>query len=80
MFAYVRRFWRSKVNPELWITGLLKILEKKGELSKAGNYRGIMLLEVPYEVVANVLKVRLGTVFESLGEHVESQKTAFVCA
>ena len=81
VFAYVRRFWRSKVNPELWITGLLKILEKKGDLSKAGNYRGIMLLEVPYKVVANVLKVRLGTVFESLGEHVEtwSRRTAFVC-
>jgi hypothetical protein len=24
LFAYVRRFWRSKVDPELWITGLLK--------------------------------------------------------
>jgi hypothetical protein len=35
------------VNPELWITGLLKTLEKKGDLSKAGNYRGIMVLEVP---------------------------------
>jgi hypothetical protein len=74
VFAYVRRFWRSKVNHELWITGLLKILEKKGDLSKADNYRGIMVLEVPYKVVADVLKVRLGTVFESLGEHVESQK------
>ena len=71
--AYVRRFWRSKVNPQAWITGLLKILEKKGDLSMAGNYRGIMMLEVPYKVVANVLKVRLGTIFESLGEHVESQ-------
>jgi hypothetical protein len=39
----------------------------------AGNYRGIMMLEVPYKVVANVLKVRLGITFESLGEHVESQ-------
>jgi hypothetical protein len=28
VFAYVRRFWRSKMNPELWITGLLKALEK----------------------------------------------------
>jgi hypothetical protein len=39
--AYVRWFWRSKVNPQAWITGLLKILEKKGDLSMAGNYRGI---------------------------------------
>jgi hypothetical protein len=54
------------------------VLEKKGDLSKAGNYRGIMMLEIPYKVVANVLKVRLGAVFESLGEHVES-RTAFVC-
>ena len=71
--AYVRRFWRSKVNPQAWITGLLKILEKKGDLSKAGNYRGIMMLEVPYKVVANVLKVRLTTIFEALGDHVEAQ-------
>jgi hypothetical protein len=43
---------------------LLKVLEKKGDLSKAGNYRGIMVLEVPYKVVANVLKVRLvGPIF-----------------
>ena len=24
VFAYVRRFWRSKVNPELWIASLLE--------------------------------------------------------
>jgi hypothetical protein len=67
------------VSPELWITGLLEVLEKKGDLSKAGNYRGIMVLEVPYKVVANVLKVRLGTVFESLGEHVERVTERLSC-
>jgi hypothetical protein len=76
VLAYVRRFWWSKVNPQLWITGLLKILEKNGDLSKAGNYRGIVMLEVPYhwyKVASNVLKVRLTTIFEALGDHVEAQ-------
>jgi hypothetical protein len=75
----VRRFWRSKAHPRAWITGLLKILEKKGDMSQAGNCRGIMVLEVPYKVVANVLKVRLGTIFESLGEHVRSHRMASEC-
>jgi hypothetical protein len=79
VFAYVRRFWRSKVNPELWIIGLLKILEKKGDLSKAGNYRGIMMMEVPYKVVANVLKVRGWVRFLNPLASTWSHRTAFVC-
>jgi hypothetical protein len=66
-------FWKSELFAKDALT------EKKGDLSKSGNYRGIMVLEVPYKVVANVLKARLVTVFESLGEHVGSRRTAFVC-
>jgi hypothetical protein len=29
VLAYVRRFWRSKVNPQAWITALLKIPPKQ---------------------------------------------------
>jgi hypothetical protein len=35
---------------------LLKILEKKGDLSLPKNYRGIMVLEVAYKVVANTMQ------------------------
>jgi hypothetical protein len=45
------RFWRRKACPKVWETGLLKKIEKKkGDLSPPGNYRGIMLLGVPYKV------------------------------
>ena len=50
---------------------MLKILPKSGDLSQPGNYRGIMLSEVLYKVVANILKARLKPIQESL-EH-ESQ-------
>ena len=34
-------FW--EIPPEQWEVGLLKILPKQGDLTKPGNYRGIML-------------------------------------
>ena len=68
-FALVRQivinFWRSEEIPEEWAVGLLKILPKKGDLSQPGNYRGIMLLEVAYKIVANILLKRLSVIRES---------------
>ena len=37
----------------------MKILPKKGDLSKPGNYRGIMLLEIVYKTVAKIIHSRL---------------------
>ena len=54
----VLRFWETEEVPVEWETGLLKILPKKGDLSQPGNYRGIMLLEVAYKIVANVVDAR----------------------
>ena len=45
-------FWENELPPEQWEVGLLKILPKKGDLTKPGNYRGIMLLEIVYKVVS----------------------------
>ena len=61
----VMQFWDSEVMPEEWEVGLLKILPKKGDLSLAGNYRGIMLLEVAYKIVANLLRMQLNKIVES---------------
>ena len=47
-------FWETEEMPVEWETGLLKILPKKGDKSDPGNYRGIMLLEVAYKIMANV--------------------------
>ena len=45
-------FWTTELTPKQWERGLLKILPKKGDLRLPGNYRGIMLLETCYKVVA----------------------------
>lgn len=59
-------FWETELPPEQWQKGLLKILPKKGDLSKAGNYRGIMLLEAAYKIVAILLHERLQPIAEDL--------------
>ena len=53
---FVLEFWESEETPVEWEMGLLKILPKSGDLSQPGNHRGIMLLEVGYKVVANIIK------------------------
>ena len=60
-------FETGEVTAE-WETGLLSILPKKGDLSQAGNYRGIMMLEVAYKLIALLLLIRLETVHQSLGD------------
>jgi len=55
----INDFWENELPPDQWETGLLKILSKKGDLSLAGNYRGIMLLEVSYKIVAKIVHRRL---------------------
>ena len=62
----VHSFWESETAPEEWEHCLLSILAKKGDLSSAGNYRGIMMLEVGSKIVAIVLDVRLTPICESL--------------
>jgi len=74
-FALVKEmvmdFWEGEVAPKSWEDGLLKILPKSGDLSQPGNYRGVMLLEVLYKVIANLIKDRLTPIQESLEQ--ESQ-------
>ena len=62
----VLRFWETGEVPDEWETGLLAILPKKGDLSLPGNYRGIMMLEVAYKIVANLVHVRIEPIIESL--------------
>ena len=62
---FVRHFWLTESSPEEWDTGLLSILPKKGDLSNPGNYRGIIMLEVAYKIVGNILLMRLKPIKES---------------
>ena len=59
-------FWESKIPPTEWEIGLLKILPKKGDLRKPGNYRGIMMLETAYKIIDVILNERLRPIEESL--------------
>ena len=62
----VKRFWETEEVPNEWNTGLLKILAKKGDLKLPGNYRGIMMLEAAYKVVAIITHSRLSPTLEAL--------------
>ena len=64
--SMVTRFWESGDVESEWEIGLLAILPKKGDLSDPGNYRGIMMLEVAYKILANLLHARLDPIMESL--------------
>ena len=70
---YIQRcvlaFWESEQVPAEWETGLLSILPKKGDLSKPGNYRGIMMLEVFYKIVGNIILSRLQPIKEDHLDH-----------
>ena len=60
-------FWDTELVPPEWEIGVLNIIAKKGDLSKPDNYRGIMLLETAYKVVAIILHSRLLPIEEGLG-------------
>ena len=62
----VIEFWESGVVPSTWESCLLKILPRPGDQSLASKCRGIMLLEVVYKVVGNILKERIMVVSEGL--------------
>ena len=64
--AIIVDFWESEIAPAEWEVGLLKILAKKGDLSDPGNYRGIMLLETAYKIIAIILHDRLRPIQEEL--------------
>ena len=62
-FEYLRNIivdiWVNESYPAQWDTGRLVILPKKGDLSRPGNYRGIMLLETAYKILAIIMHNRL---------------------
>ena len=62
----MHQFWFTETPPAEWEIGLLSILPKKGDLSNPGNYRGIMMLEVAYKIVANILHTRLKHIKDSV--------------
>ena len=58
--------WHTEQIPEEWNLGRLIVLPKKGDLSQPKNYRGIMLLEIAYKVLAIIIQDRLSPIVEQL--------------
>ena len=58
--------WKTEKIPNDWNVGRLTILPKKGDLGLPKNYRGIMLLETAYKIIAIILHSRLLPIEESL--------------
>lgn len=58
--------WNPENIPEEWNLGRLIVLPKKGDLSMPKKYRGIMLLEIAYKVVAIIIQTRLSPIVEKL--------------
>jgi hypothetical protein len=75
-FALLRQLvlsvWETGEMPSEWETGLLSTLPKKGDRSQAGNYRGIMMLEVAYKILAYLMLMRLQPILESK-DHVDHE-------
>ena len=62
----VMDIWTNETCPTEWDIGKLVIIPKKGDLSKPGNYRGIMLLEAPYKIFTVLIHNRLQPIVEQL--------------
>ena len=58
--------WIYETYPSQFDIGKLVVLPKKGDLSLPGNYRGIMLLEVAYKILAIIIHNRLQTLVETI--------------
>lgn len=51
--------WEKEEIPDDWKKGLLVKLTKKGDVSRCGNWRGIMLLSIPSKVLTRVILNRM---------------------
>ena len=51
--------WEKEEIPDDWNRGLLVKLTRKGDLSRCGNWRGIMLLTIPSKVLTRVILNRM---------------------
>ena len=66
MVSIVTLFWETEEPAEEWLKGKLAILPKKGDLHDPNNYRGIMLLESFYKIIANIIHSRLSPIINLL--------------
>ena len=59
LYELIGLIWEEEMVPMDWKEGHLVKLPKKGDLSICDNYRGIMLLSVPWKVLNRVMLQRM---------------------
>ncbi|VDP49667.1 unnamed protein product [Schistosoma curassoni] len=59
LYLLFKKIWEEEQIPMDWKVGHLVKIQKKGDLSKCENYRGITLLSLPGKVFNRVLLNRL---------------------
>ena len=59
LYSLFGKIWESEEIPEDWKEGFIVTIPKKGDISECKNYRGIMLLSAPGNVLNRVILDRL---------------------
>ena len=70
IYSLLSKIWNEEVIPTDWRDGLLMPIFKKGNPGDCNNYRGIMLLNTTYKILASIIRKRLDKhVEEKIGEY-----------
>ena len=57
--SIIIKFWVTKIVPNQWNIGRVFVLPKKGDLSLPKNYKGIMLLQIAYQIITIFVHARV---------------------
>jgi hypothetical protein len=52
--------WNKEELPNQWKESIIIPVHKKGDKTECNNYRGISLLSTSYNILSNILLLRLG--------------------
>ena len=61
----IKRVWRQREVPQRWRDAVIKVLHKKKDRTKCGNYRGISLGAHAGKVLLKVIATRLSAYCEA---------------
>ena len=66
MLSIMKECWEKEETPSDWNSFYMTVLEKKGDLSKPKNYRGISIAEAISKIYTTILKFRLSDLYENI--------------